>query len=289
MKNYNEMANDVIRRINEYESEKRRKKRIITKNSIGLCCLTLILIGIFAFPKIQHQSDPSSLEKTETSAENDLTMNLIDNSESTETENTDLTNASPETTAIEGTDYTESTAIESTDISDETKEMIPDKKINILSLFQPSTGEFAADMHRPDGFNKNIGSVLAIKMNMSDDPEDVYPVIISNMQNTDIEKIIDNVNNIYDAKIAMKDVVPVNISGIIITSRMYYFTMLTSDQIHALAESNVKCFYVGSGIGDYKDMNWDTKDGINTYCEIFGDMFTFDSTGFECSPDISIS
>ncbi len=63
---------------------------------------------------------------------------------------------------------------------------------------------------------------------------------------------------------------------------------MTSDQILALAESDINCFYVGSGIGDYKDMNWDTENGINTYCEIFGDMFTFDSTGFECEPDISI-
>ena len=236
---------------------------------------------------LPRHSGPTSIDNSETSAETDRTMDIIENMESAETESTDLTNASPETTAVASPDNSESASIESTDISDETEEIIPDK-IDIISLFQANTGEFAADMHRPDGFNKNIGSVLAIKMNMSDDPEDVYPVIISNMQNTDIEKIIDNVNNIYDAKIAMKDVVPVNISGIIITSRMYYFTMLTSDQIHALAESNVKCFYVGSGIGDYKDMNWDTKDGINTYCEIFGDMFTFDSTGFECSPDISI-
>ncbi len=208
MKSYNKMANDVIRRINEYESEKQRKRRIIIKDAIGLCCLTFLLIGIFVFPMIQRQSDPSPLESTEISTENDLTMHFIDNSESTKTENTDLPNTSPE-----------STGMESTDDSDETEEMMPDKQINIISLFQPSTGEFAADMHRPDGFNKNIGSVLAIKMNMSDDPEDVYPVIISNMQNSDMEQIIDYVNNIYDAKIVMKDILHVNISGIINTSQ----------------------------------------------------------------------
>lgn len=286
MKNYNEMANDVIRRINEYESEKRRKNAII-KNAIGICCITLFLIGIFVFPMLPRHSGPVSIDNSETSAEPNRTMDIIENVESAETESTGLTNASPETTAVASPDNSESVSIESTDISDETEEIIPDK-IDIISLFQANTGEFAADMHRPDGFNKNIGSVLAIKMNMSDNPEAAFPVIISHKKNSDMAQIIDYVNNTYDVKIAMKDIMPVNISGIILTSRTYYFAMLTSDQILTLAENSVNCSYVGSGIGDYKDMNWDTKDGINTYCEIFGDMFTFDSTGFECSPDISI-
>ena len=95
MKSYNEMANKVIRRINEYESEKRRKNAII-KNAIGICCITLFLIGIFVFPMLPRHSGPVSIDNSETSAETDRTMDIIENMESAETESTDLTNASPD-------------------------------------------------------------------------------------------------------------------------------------------------------------------------------------------------
>ena len=46
MKNYNEMANDVLRRIREHESEQRNRRKIMKKAIIPICCFCLVaLIG----------------------------------------------------------------------------------------------------------------------------------------------------------------------------------------------------------------------------------------------------
>ena len=47
MKNYNEMANDVFRRIGEYETAERNKRKIMKKTILPICCLCLVaLLGI---------------------------------------------------------------------------------------------------------------------------------------------------------------------------------------------------------------------------------------------------
>ncbi len=47
MKNYNEMANDVLRRIGEYEIEQRNRRKIMKKVIIPICCFCLVaLFGI---------------------------------------------------------------------------------------------------------------------------------------------------------------------------------------------------------------------------------------------------
>ncbi len=47
MKNYNEMANDVFRRIGEHEIEKRNRRKVMKKVIIPICCFCLVaLLGI---------------------------------------------------------------------------------------------------------------------------------------------------------------------------------------------------------------------------------------------------
>ncbi len=67
-----------------------------------------------------------------------------------------------------------------------------------------------------------------------------------------------------------------------------YYCRLTAGEIIALAESGTHCLYIGSGKGDYKDMNWDTREGIDTYCERNGDMYVFAAGGIESHPDIGV-
>ena len=71
------------------------------------------------------------------------------------------------------------------------------------------------------------------------------------------------------------DAMAVDVGEGILTDK-YYFT-LSASQIIALADSGARCYYVGSGQGDYRDQNWDTKEGINTYCEMHGDMYVFNN------------
>lgn len=47
MKNYNEMANDVLRRIGEHENEQRNRRKVMKKVIIPICCFCLVaLLGI---------------------------------------------------------------------------------------------------------------------------------------------------------------------------------------------------------------------------------------------------
>ena len=44
MKNYNEMANDVLRRIGEHETEQRNRRKVMKKVIIPICSLCLVAI-----------------------------------------------------------------------------------------------------------------------------------------------------------------------------------------------------------------------------------------------------
>ena len=44
MKNYNEMANDVLRRIGEHETEKRNRRKNMKKVILPICCFCLVAI-----------------------------------------------------------------------------------------------------------------------------------------------------------------------------------------------------------------------------------------------------
>lgn len=49
MKNYNEMADDVLRRIGEYETAQKRKRRTLTRAAASCCALALVvLVGVTA-------------------------------------------------------------------------------------------------------------------------------------------------------------------------------------------------------------------------------------------------
>ena len=139
------------------------------------------------------------------------------------------------------------------------------KVFNVISLSQGNTGEFAADMYRPEGFNDNIGSVLALKMSIVEDANYEFPVIVRIPDKTNLEQVLNDANNSVNMTINIAEASCVSISGEISTTDKYYY-LLTAEQIIALADSGEKCYYVGSGEGDYKNMNWDTVEGINAYC-----------------------
>ena len=47
MKNYNEMANDVLRRIGEHETLQRNRRKVMKKVIIPICCFCLVaLLGL---------------------------------------------------------------------------------------------------------------------------------------------------------------------------------------------------------------------------------------------------
>ena len=70
--------------------------------------------------------------------------------------------------------------------------------------------------------------------------------------------------------------------------RPNYYYIFTADEIYAMAEAGIFCYYVGSGEGSREDANWDTPEGINVWCELLGDSYLLDVDGIQSNPDIWI-
>lgn len=159
---------------------------------------------------------------------------------------------------------------------------------DVLTIYTTagSTGEFAADMYRPEGYHDNIGSVLALMMHHTPEDDAEFNVLIYTFKDMKIEDVISKVNETISEEIPIDQLKAVEVENDIIENIKKYYLILNTEQINVLAENQVKCMYIGSGIGEYKDMNWDTVEGIKTYCEIRGDMYTFNGRGVDSNPDI---
>lgn len=61
MKNYNEMANDVLRRIGEHETQKRNRRKLMKKVILPICCFCLVaILGIGLWQSDYFSKTPSS-------------------------------------------------------------------------------------------------------------------------------------------------------------------------------------------------------------------------------------
>lgn len=161
----------------------------------------------------------------------------------------------------------------------------PYKTISVISTAS-NAGEFAADMYRPDGYSENIGSVLALKMNMSDEADEKYPVIVSVPDEMTLEQLIETTNKTVNIPIESNNALLVSIADDTQSAEKYLF-VLTANQVVDLATNGAKCLYVGSGNGDPRDVNWDTREGIEIYCEIHGDQYIFNNASdIQSLPDL---
>ena len=84
MKNYNEMANDVLRRIGEHEIEQRNRRKVMKKVIIPICCFCLVaLLGIGLWQGDYFNKTPSAqLENSAITGEQDYTEPEINNQSS---------------------------------------------------------------------------------------------------------------------------------------------------------------------------------------------------------------
>lgn len=253
MKNCDEMVNRLLERRDQYAIEQKRKRTKITRAVSLMCCVCLVvLMGFGVWQGGWFDSTPPIMRNDPAhNGEQDYFC---------ETNNNNATNNTIEDSM---------------------------KVFNVISLSQDNTGEFAADMYRPEGFNDNIGSVLALKMSIVEDANYEFPVIVCIPDDINLEQVLNDANNSVKMAINIAEASSVSISGEISTADKYYY-LLTAEQIIALADSGAKCYYVGSGEGNYKNMNWDTIEGINAYCELHGDMYIASDNNIEHAPDIGI-
>lgn len=251
MKSYDEMANDVFRRIGEYENAQKKRRKMQMKAAVSVCCVCFAaLLGFGVW-----QSGWGSVEPPATL---DDSINIGEQDYFDD--------------AGKGHQSTDPTGMK--------------QEIKVISLAQGSSGEFAADMYRPEGFHIHIGSALALKISIAENADQMFPVLVWAADETAYEEAVKKANNALEAPIRAEAALPVQITNDWNTADSEYYHLLTAEQILALADNGAMCFYIGSGEGAYENINWDTREGIDTFCELYGDMYVAEDSNIGYSPDI---
>lgn len=172
---------------------------------------------------------------------------------------------------------------ESSDNS-QTEQADEKKMYQFITYNSSEMGEFAGDMHRPEGYHENIGSALALKMSLNEDEDYQFNTIVYSYGNT-IEAVVEMANSTSGQKLDISEWTEVRTAGSESTIEKYY-NSFTSEEIHALANAGARCMYVGSGKGDVTSMSWNTSEGIDTYCELNGDMYIGSGEEIQENPDV---
>lgn len=250
MRSCEEMTAEVFRRIEEQRAAqtaaRKRKRRRFARTVSAACCFCLAVLAGVGVWRIALRTVPSS-ETPDQSAQPSA-----------------ASEASVQTSGGPTGD--------------------PQKRIDFYFPARTDPGEFVIDLYRPEGYSEWIGSALALKMELSEDENERFRVIVSHW-NRSLEEVIAEVNpslsdpidftafrTVNFVDIIDPDLIPSDYETSLHHSPAYYGT-LTAAQILALANSQyrIRCMYVGSGEGDRRDAGWDTPEGINIYCELLGD------------------
>ena len=122
---------------------------------------------------------------------------------------------------------------------------------------------------RPEGYPFFINSALAMQMEKyKTEPDRKYHVVIDNIGEEMPAELIDEINEENELSLNIDNWEKVYWGGCF--PRYYY--LLTAEEIWALADKGVYLHYVGTGVGDIKDANWDTEEGKDVYCQLYGDQ-----------------
>lgn len=104
MKNYDETIRSVFDRMNAYEVEKRRKRKIMTKTATSLCCCTLVaLLGVGMWQNGMLQTPPPVTENGSDSSQPETDMNKeSDKTDEIDSDNSEIINLTPDAPVIWG-------------------------------------------------------------------------------------------------------------------------------------------------------------------------------------------
>ena len=139
----------------------------------------------------------------------------------------------------------------------------------IVFLNYDQNVSLSAYEHRPEGYPFFINSALAIQMEKyKDEPDRKYHVVIDNLGEEMSVELIDEINEEKGLSLDIDDWEKVYWLGL----SLNYYYLLTAEEIWALADKGVYLCYVGTGVGDIKDANWDTEEGKEVYCQLYGDQ-----------------
>ena len=124
-------------------------------------------------------------------------------------------------------------------------------------------------------YDYHIGSSLVWQLEKNRENSDVlYHVIVHKDAGEEIsEDLIEQIKEENDLDININDWVVLH-GYLNMESNHYYYYMFTVEEINAFAQNGLWCKYVGSGKGNVKGVNFDTDEGIDIFCELYGDQFS---------------
>ena len=144
------------------------------------------------------------------------------------------------------------------------------KKIENINQDPMAINLYNKRMKEYPEYNINILSGLVYQMELyKDEPDRIYHTFFCTLPNTFFaEGEIESINEEYGLDMDINKWEEVSNEW-----RIGYYYLLTADEIKALADKGIKCYYVGSGEGDKNDVSIDTLEGIYEYCELYGDQY----------------
>ena len=124
-------------------------------------------------------------------------------------------------------------------------------------------------------YDYHIGSALVWQLEKNRENSDkLYHVIVHTDTSEAIsEDLIEQIKKENNIDLNINDWVILH-GWLNAESNHYYYYMFTAKEIKALAQNGLWCKYVGSGIGDADAINMDTDEGIDVFCELYGDQYS---------------
>lgn len=158
-----------------------------------------------------------------------------------------------------------------------------------LSIANQHNILFNADEHRPEGYDDNIGHVLALMMEIYKSNTDKQFLVIVGALADDKGNKNDMINIAGVDSDAIKSVSLKDTSNE--NEYTAYYAYMTSAQINALAQEGVKCLLVGSCDSTYLSEKlpslgewWKTAEQTEAFCSIYGDRFVLLDGSLQWSP-----
>lgn len=121
-------------------------------------------------------------------------------------------------------------------------------------------------------YDYHIGSALVWQIEKNAENNEVfYHVVIQNDMLDEISKdVIDRIN--------VENNLNLNIDKWVVLhgwqeSDILYYYIFTEEEIKALAANGLWCKYVGNGDGYFENIDFGTDEGIDVFCELYGDQY----------------
>ena len=142
---------------------------------------------------------------------------------------------------------------------------------NIACTYKAESGSNRMDIYRPkDRYINYYSNALAIKLMLyEDDVDKLYHVIVDPIIKEGVAEHVANINEEKGLQLKVEDWYKFEY-GFPAPCTFYYY-VFTAEEIAALTDACFICRYVGSGEGTPENIDLSTPEGLDAYCELYGD------------------